>query len=54
VYQESHFDPLAVSHQDAHGLMQITVKTAEELGIVDIYDACQNIEGGDPPFKRSV
>ena len=46
MYQESHFNPLARSLRDAHGLMQITVKTAENMGVVDIYDPCQNIEAG--------
>jgi len=46
IYQESRFNPQAVSRRDAHGLMQITLKTAEDLGVVDIYDACQNVEAG--------
>ncbi len=46
IYQESRFDPLAVSYRGAYGLMQITLKTAEDLGVIDIYDACQNIEAG--------
>jgi membrane-bound lytic murein transglycosylase F len=46
MYQESRFDPLAVSYRGAHGLMQITLKAAEDLDVIDIYDACQNIEAG--------
>ena len=46
MYQESRFDPMAVSHQGAHGLMQISLDTAESLGVADIYDPCENIEAG--------
>lgn len=46
MYQESQYDPVAVSRQGAHGLMQISLKMAEKLDIVDVYDPCQNIEAG--------
>ena len=46
MYQESHYDPVAVSRQGAHGLMQISLRMAEKLNVVDIYDPCQNIEAG--------
>ncbi len=46
MYQESRFDPMAVSYQSAHGLMQISINTADSLGVVDVHDPCQNIEAG--------
>lgn len=46
IYQESHFDPYAESHAGAYGLMQLTLNTAESLGVTDIYDPRQNIVAG--------
>ncbi len=46
VYQESHFDPHAVSHTGVRGLMQITLTTAQEMGIDNRLDAKQSIFGG--------
>ncbi len=52
MYQESHYDPLAVSHRGAHGLMQISLNTAENLGVTDIYDPRENIEAGIRHLKE--
>lgn len=52
MYQESRYDPLAVSHQDAHGLMQLSLNTAENLDVIDIYDPCENIEAGIRHLKE--
>ena len=46
IYQESHFDPAATSHSGAYGLMQLTVPTADSLGVNDVFDPVQNINAG--------
>ncbi len=51
MYQESHFNPRARSHAGAHGLMQLTRPTAQSLGVKNIYDPEQNIEGGVKHLK---
>lgn len=43
---ESNFDPSAVSHAGAKGLMQLMDGTAEMLGVTDSFDPIQNVEGG--------
>ncbi len=46
IYQESHFDPMAVSHTDVKGIMQLTRTTAEEVGVTNRFDPIQSIRGG--------
>jgi soluble lytic murein transglycosylase-like protein len=46
IQTESGFDPNAVSHVGAKGLMQIMPRTARALGITDPMDPKQNIFGG--------
>ncbi len=46
IYQESHFDPLAVSPAGAAGLMQLTPETAEGLELDDPFDPDGNIQAG--------
>lgn len=43
---ESNFDPTAVSHAGAQGLMQLMSQTAEEMGVDDPFDPRKNILGG--------
>jgi soluble lytic murein transglycosylase-like protein len=43
---ESNFDPRAVSHANARGLMQLIPATAERMLVTDPFDARQNVLGG--------
>jgi len=43
---ESRFDPRAVSPKNARGLMQLMPATSARLGVADVFDARQNLEGG--------
>ena len=43
---ESGFDPQAVSHAGARGLMQLMPATARSLGVNDSFDPEQNVMGG--------
>lgn len=51
IYQESHFDPYAQSYANAYGLMQLTMETAESLGVTDVYNPNQNITAGVAHLK---
>jgi len=46
VKAESGFDPTAVSHAGAQGLMQLMPGTAAGLGVTDSFDPVQNLNGG--------
>lgn len=45
-YQESHWDPDAVSATGVRGIMMLTLATANEMGIEDRTDPAQSILGG--------
>ena len=46
MHQESSFKKRALSHKGASGLMQLMPATAARLGVKNIWDPKQNIEGG--------
>ncbi|MEM9406416.1 MAG: lytic transglycosylase domain-containing protein [Acidobacteriota bacterium] len=46
VEAESSFNPEALSHRGAMGLLQVMPGTAEELGITDATDPIQNLDAG--------
>ena len=50
-YQESHWDPGAVSYTGVRGMMMLTMPTAEELGIENREDLMQSLRGGARYFK---
>ena len=52
VYQESHFDRLARSYTGVRGLMQITQRTAREMGITNRLDPEQSVRAGVKYLKR--
>ncbi|MEO8367227.1 MAG: lytic transglycosylase domain-containing protein [Pseudoxanthomonas sp.] len=46
IHAESSFNPMALSHAGAQGLMQLMPPTARRFGVTDSYNAGQNIRGG--------
>lgn len=51
-YQESHWDPHAVSPTGVRGIMMLTASTAKQVGVVDRTDEWQSILGGARYFAQ--
>jgi len=45
-YQESYWDPRAISPTGVRGLMMLTERTSMEIGVVNREDAAESIDGG--------
>lgn len=46
IHHESRFNPMAVSHANARGMMQLIPGTARRFGVERVHDPIENIEGG--------
>ena len=53
-YQESHWDPKAISQTGVRGMMMLTQKTAREMGIRKRTDPNQSILGGANYFQKTL
>jgi len=51
-YQESHWNPEAASYTGVRGVMMLTRRTANQLGVADRLNPEQSIEGGARYFLR--
>lgn len=51
IKQESRYDPKAVSHAGAQGLMQMMPGTAQRFGLKDPFDQAANVEAGTKYLK---
>lgn len=54
IMAESGYNTKAISRRGAKGLMQLMPKTAEAMGVEDIFNPHQNITGGIQYFKQMV
>ncbi|MCP4704977.1 MAG: transglycosylase SLT domain-containing protein [candidate division Zixibacteria bacterium] len=51
---ESNGDPKAVSSAGAKGLMQLIDSTASDMGVQDVFDPRENIEGGVKYLRKMI
>ncbi|MEZ5696955.1 MAG: lytic transglycosylase domain-containing protein [Sphingomonadaceae bacterium] len=54
VWQESRFDPMAISSAGAAGLAQLMPATARELGVANRHDPGQSIDGGARYLRKML
>ncbi len=54
IWAESSGDPNAVSKKGARGLMQLMPATARELGVGNVLDPGQNVDGGSHYLRRML
>jgi Transglycosylase SLT domain len=54
IKQESGFDPTARSGKNAGGLMQLMPATAREVGVTNVYDPSQSIDGGTKYLAQKI
>jgi soluble lytic murein transglycosylase-like protein len=54
VKQESNFDPNAGSHAGARGLTQLMPGTAAGLGVTDVLDPIQSLDGGAKYLRQQL
>ncbi len=51
---ESRMNPKAVSHAGARGLMQLLPSTGRAMGVTDLHDPAQSIQGGAAYLAKQV